>query len=34
VRTFIQRGSVAFEVDLDTVKADVSGLMTDNTEAS
>jgi hypothetical protein len=30
VRTFIQRG----EVDLDNVKADDSGLMTDSTEAS
>jgi NPCBM/NEW2 domain-containing protein len=31
VRTFIQRGSVTFEVDLDNVKAYDSGLMTDST---
>jgi hypothetical protein len=34
VRTFIQRGSVTFEVDLDNVKAYDSGLRTDNTNAS
>jgi hypothetical protein len=34
VRTFIQRGSVTFEVDLDNVKAYDSGFMTDSTKGS
>jgi hypothetical protein len=34
VRTFIQRGSVTFEVDLDNVKAYDSGLRTGSTKAS
>jgi hypothetical protein len=34
VRTFIQRGSVTFEGDLDNVKAYNSGLMTDSIKAS
>ena len=34
MRTFIQRGSDAFELDLDHVKAYDSGLMTDSTKAS
>ena len=34
MRTFIQRGSVSFEGDLDNVKAYDSGLMTDSTKAS
>lgn len=34
VRTFIQGGPVTFKGDLDHVKADDAGLMTDSTNAS